>query len=227
MYIHVNDKNEIISYILVGDAPTTDTEHWFEVDKNTIPSHILNDLRSYKYENGKFILRDDILEKRVVAVKTAKIDAMSGICKRVITRGFDHSDGNHYSLNESDQLKLQNLSIKASMGCVTSWHCDDGVCQFYEPDKMLELTSHAELHIAYHHTYFNQLKFQINQMTSIDDIVSVSYGMKLDDRYSAQLTLHTNGYVPADEELGTDIVDTTDYDYIISNANTTPYYRLK
>lgn len=217
MYIRTNDEGVIKEYITVGQHP--DRPNWYEVDTESIPDEIRNDMFSYKYIDGEFILRDDILEKKLNKVKEVKIEMMSSHCKISIKRGFDHTDGHHYSLEESDQLKLQNLALKAMQGRQVSWKYDDGLCQFYSPEEMILLSEHAEKHITYHQTYFNQLKHQISLMTSIDDVVAVSYGMDLDKDHSDNLEKHTiDSYVPGESELGKDLVDRTDYDFILKNS---------
>ena len=217
MYVHTNDKGEIIGWIGIG-APSEDEDNWYEVADELFTDEIRNDVYSYKLVDGQFVLRDDALEKKLSKIKEVKTNAMSRLCNTAIVNGFDHEDGYHYSLQESDQLKLQNLALKAIQGIRTSWKYDGGLCKFYSAEEMLRLTEHAEKHITYHQTYFNQLKHQISLLTSIDDVIAVTYGMDLDEEHSKNLKKHTDeNYIPKENEFGKDLVDNTDYQDILNN----------
>lgn len=216
MYIQTNDNNEIIQFIKVGNKPEI---NGYEIDNDT-DIDILRNIFSYKFIDGEFILKDGAQQEKLKRVQEAKINALNNICHEQIVSGFDHTDGHHYSLQETDQLNLQALSLMASQGQPTSWKYDNGVCQFYTPEEMLALTGYATKYIMYHSTYYNQLKDQIKKMTSIDDIIAINYGVELDSEHAEALSAHTGGFVPNNISI---ITDTTDYTTVMYDVNMDSY----
>lgn len=213
MYIQTDNENNIIQLITVGGMPST---NGYEVD--SIPEDVVSDLFNYKYIDGEFVHNDDpyvVPEETIVKIKETKIENLSQICRQLIIGGFDHTDGHHYSLSEADQLSLQNLAISAQMGNTTSWHYDDGQCQFYTPEEMLALTGYAAQFITYHRTYFNQLKDQVKNMTDVNEIIATTYGMKLDEAHSSTLKLHTGGF----ELQIQPVADDYDYDTLMGKRD--------
>lgn len=205
MYIRTDENDNIIQLITAGDKP---------INGYNIPHisySVLSNIFSYKYINDKFILKENSNEYKLKKVRESKISAMSKICHNVIVKGFDHTDGHHYSLEESDQNNLNVLSIRASQGAITSWHYDYGPCQFYSSEEMIALTEYAFKFITYHQTYFNQLKAYINSLTNINDIIAIQYGIPLTGAYAENLELHTEGFLPPTKL----IEDITNYDKVL------------
>lgn len=213
MYVEVNDKNEIVQIIQTASGEMPEG-NWHEVDD--IPEDILKNIFSFKYVGGKFVPVEGIEDKKLQRLKEAKISKMSEMCHTQIISGFDHTDGHHYSLRETDQLNLRTLSLMAAQGQTTSWKYDGGKYQFYTPEDMLALTEYASKFIMYHTAYYNQLKDQIRNLSSPDEVVSVNYGMSLDTAHTAELSAHTGGFVPRDL---TAIVDDSDYQYLIEDVD--------
>lgn len=184
MYVRINEKNEIVSLMQVG-LPNEGEPGWCEAEE--VPDEVIQHIFSYKFENGEFVLKENAGDIKLEKIKNAKIAAMSKICHNIIVGGFDYSDGHHYSLKETDQLSLGNLSVRAAQGMDSTWHYDGGSCQTYAPEEMLALTKYAFDFITYHQTYFNQLKAQINSMSDIDKIIGIQYGMPLIEPYAGNL----------------------------------------
>lgn len=209
MYIETDIDNNIITIIKIGLPPALQENNWHEIDN--IPEDVLHNIFSYKYIDEEFVLKENADELKLQKLREAKIQSMSEICHKVIISGFDHSDGHHYSLQESDQNSLNVLSIKASQGFDTTWHYDGGLCQFYSPEEMLALTEYAFKFITYHQTYFNQLKAQINNMDNIDQIIVIKYGEQLINIYNENLKMIVGDFQPSIELFE----DPTNYNVVL------------
>jgi len=120
----------------------------------------------------------DILEE----AQNRKITEMCAICQTTITSGIDYND-EHYRLNTTDQINLTSLYALAQAGQSVPYHADGMVCRIYEPTEMIGLVQTSIQWIMYHTTYFNLLKHQILEMTEVDEVKSVYYGITLKDEY--------------------------------------------
>ena len=213
MYIQTNDNNDIIQLVKIGDKPQPDG---YEIDADT-DIKILQHIFDYKYIDGDFVLKENAGQERLKNLQNIKIQTMRDVCRQQIINGFDHTDGHHYSFEETDQLNLQNLSIMAAQGLTTSYKYDGGTYQFYTPEEMLKLTEHAANYIMFHRTYYNQLKDQVCQMTSTDDVLKVNYGMELDKVHSEELHKHINKFNIQNFDV---IEDINDYTYVLQDVDT-------
>lgn len=70
---------------------------------------------------------------------------------------------------------------------VTAYHADSKECRLYQPKEMTALIQTAIGWITYHTTYFNLLKHQIMELTSVDEVKSVVYGTLLGSERQALL----------------------------------------
>ena len=133
-------------------------------------------------ESGVKFTDEEILEKQ----KEIKILEMSCISQTTITNGVDFGD-DHYRLNSFDQIHLNSLWAIANTGHVTAYHADSKECRLYQPKEMTALIQTAIGWIIYHTTYFNLLKHQIMELTSVDEVKSVVYGTSLGSERQALL----------------------------------------
>lgn len=131
-------------------------------------------------ENNEELTDEDKLQK----AKDKKIIEMSAISQTTITNGTDFN-GEHYRLNTTDQINLTSMYSLAQAGSSVPYHADNSVCRIYPSEEMIGLVQTCMSYITYHTTYFNLLKHQILNMTSIDEVNAVSYGMTLLPEYQA------------------------------------------
>ena len=135
-------------------------------------------------------LQDSTEVNDLEVAKTRKITEMCAICQTTITTGIDYN-GEHYRLNTTDQINLTSLYTLAQAGQVVPYHADGAVCRMYEPAEMIGLVQTSIQWITYHTTYFNLLKHQILEMTTLDEVNAVVYGMTLKDEYQAIINIIT------------------------------------
>lgn len=125
-------------------------------------------------------------------IKAAKIEEMSAICNGIIVEGFDIelSDGetHHFSLEVADQLKISKLNDRANNGSdVLPYHADGEICKFYSAQDIAAINEAMENRIEYHVTYFNSLRNYINDMNDISQVMSVSYGVQIPEKYQSDV----------------------------------------
>lgn len=114
--------------------------------------------------------------------KNKKIVEMTACCRSTITNGIDYND-EHYRLNTTDQINLTSLGALAQQGKSVPYHADGKICRIYTAEEMMGLVQSATQFIIYNTTYFNLLKHTINNMTNIETVKSVVYGMELSEEY--------------------------------------------
>lgn len=125
--------------------------------------------------------------------KSRKITEMCSICQTTITSGIDYNN-EHYRLNTTDQINLTSLGALAQQGKSVPYHADGQVCRIYSSEEMLGLVQAATQFIIYHTTYFNLLKHIILDLTDVDEVKNVEYGMELSSEYQTILnTILTQG----------------------------------
>lgn len=212
MYIRTDDDHNIIELIIVGVMPE---KNGYEV--NEIDEDIMRDILNYKYINGEFVKSETTIRNKYInEIRDLKINNMSQMCQMIIKRGIDYN-GSHYSLDTTDQINLMKLESIArfSPEIPILYHADGEDCRVYSTDEIIEIATLGIGLITYHTTYFNQLKSQINNMTSVDEVINVKYGMTLDETHDSQFKLLTNGLPFAMEE----IIDEYDYESIIPHVD--------
>lgn len=124
------------------------------------------------------------------SVAKRKIIEMSAICQTTITNGIDYND-EHYRLNTTDQINLTSLYSLAQLGQSVPYHADGQVCRIYTPEEMIGLAQAGTQWIIYHTTYFNLLKHQILEMSTVEEVEAVTYGMELKPEYQSILNAIT------------------------------------
>lgn len=118
--------------------------------------------------------------------KSRKITEMCSICQTTITSGIDYNN-EHYRLNTTDQINLTSLGALAQQGKSVPYHADGQVCRIYSPEEMLGLVQTATQFITYNTTYFNLLKHTISDITDIEEVKKIEYGMELSSEYQTIL----------------------------------------
>lgn len=169
-------------YALQGKTPPAGKSHWKTVSivkidereyvslKDSLQQHLVI------YEN----------KKALTTTKNSKIAELKVKCNEAITNGVEISirDGVRYkfSLTIEDQLNLMDISRQISNGEKSFlYHADDAVCEVFSADEMRSIIEAVTLHRTHHTTYFNLLKYCINNMTDVDKISAIQYGDSLLD----------------------------------------------
>ena len=139
--------------------------------------------------------KDDLLSQ----TKQRKINEISLISQSTIINGVEFN-GKHYRLNTTDQINISALNMMAQMGNKVPYHADGEVCRIFEPEEMIELAKASTSWIVYHTTYFNLLKHQILDYTTIEEVESVYYGTPLKKEYQQIIDTIINGGVTNETE---------------------------
>lgn len=210
MFIQTDIENNIIQLVTIGDKPE---KNGYEIPDDT-PIEILKNIFNYKYINNELIINENDSTDKLKSIKDKKISVLSKLCNQIIIKGIDFNN-EHYSLNECDQINLSKLESLAKDGEKVLYHANGKKCRIYEPEEFLQLTSLAFVFINYNTTYFNLLKSEIENMSSLEEVLSVNYGIKLNEENQAILNLASAGLTFSIPE----IVDSTNYDDIINSNN--------
>lgn len=102
---------------------------------------------------------------------------IAGICIKLSDEKF-HS----FELTIEDQLNLksiENTLNKYNNGII--YHEKGKVCSVFTKDDMKTIITSATRHIQYHTTYFNLMKYCINNMNVVNDILDIHYGDEVPD----------------------------------------------
>lgn len=208
MIIVVDKEHDIVQLITVGEPP--EGEKSYVVDN--IPPDIQSHIFDYKYKNHQFILRSGAEEQHLQEAKEAKISFLSKTCQSLIEAGIDFN-GEHYSLESTDQINLSKLESIATMSPTTPlfYHSDGNLCRQYTAEEIRSLSQAAVAWITYHTTYFNYAKAYINSLKTVDEIAYFKYGMTFSIEYQVLFDAIVSQFgIRFDQRID----DPTDYDRI-------------
>lgn len=167
----------------------------FESDLSSVCSN-----RQYMRDSINNIQTDNFDEDDLLSqTKQRKINEISLISQSTIINGVEFN-GKHYRLNTTDQINISALNMMAQMGNKVPYHADGEVCRIFEPEEMIELAKASTSWIVYHTTYFNLLKHQILDYTTIEEVESVYYGTPLKKEYQQIIDTIINGGVTNETE---------------------------
>lgn len=125
--------------------------------------------------------------KTLDEVKAEKIASLSQICNSIIIYGVDvfvKNANKHFSYTLDDQTNIKEIfDLSITTKVPQYYHADGESCQLYEVDEMVTIYATEALNKLGNITYFNQLRTYVNSLTTIDEVNSVSYGMKLEGVY--------------------------------------------
>lgn len=222
MFIQTNENNDIIQLITVGCKPT---ENGYEISNDT-PEDILKNIFSYKYIDGQFVYKTEVDETKLNKVKESKLKALSSCCNTQIEKGIDFN-GSHYSLTRDDQINIMSLSSDAQVAMLMQtelseplmYHADGEECRVFASEEIMGIATLSKKYIKYHTTYFNLIKQQIMNMTSIEDILTINYGQELSSENEVKLS-EVMGGDPSTYGFNTELIeDKTDYKMIIQDID--------
>ena len=123
-----------------------------------------------------------------------KVSEMNAIQQQVVANGCEVqlSDGTkeRFTLTTNDQLSLNSLSVKALEGMsIIPWHpADENVhCKFYSEADMKTITDTCMNWVAYHVTYFRDLRIYIRSLTDKETIKAIQYGDDIPFEYQSEV----------------------------------------
>lgn len=121
-------------------------------------------------------------DEYVEYVRSMKIKELSLACNQTIISGFDYND-KHYSLSIEDQLELQSLMFQITAAKDPNmkylYHADNSGYEEMTPEQILALYNAANAWRNSQRMYFNQLKQYVLGLSTMDEINSIYYGMKI------------------------------------------------
>lgn len=213
MYLVLDEDDNIVSCVAVGDRPANGIVREVEV----IPTDITTRIFDYKYTNGQFILKDYVESQTLERVKQIKIDWLRNMCSKLIEDGIDFN-GEHYALTYADQINLSNLSTTATIAPDTPlfYHADGKLCREYSREEILQLTAVGISWISYHTTYNNFAREYISHLTDENEVKLFKYGMAFPPEYQTKFEKIVMNFPVAFHE---EIDDNTDYDAILHPYN--------
>lgn len=133
-------------------------------------------------------------EPTLEEVQEQKVAEMNGIQQQVVASGCEVqlADGTkeRFTLTTNDQLSLNSLSVKALEGMsIIPWHpADESVhCKFYSEADMKTITDTCMNWVAYHVTYFRDLRIYIRSLTDKETIRAIQYGDDIPFEYQSEV----------------------------------------
>lgn len=133
-------------------------------------------------------------EPTLEEVQEQKVAEMNGIQQQVVANGCEVqlSDGTkeRFTLTTNDQLSLNSLSVKALEGMsIIPWHpADESVhCKFYSEADMKTITDTCMNWVAYHVTYFRDLRIYIRSLADKETIKAIQYGDDIPFEYQSEV----------------------------------------
>ena len=133
-------------------------------------------------------------EPTLEEVQEQKVAEMNGIQQQVVAYGceVELTDGTkeRFTLTTNDQLSLNALSVKTLEGMqIVPWHpADESVhCKFYSEEDMKKITDACMNWVAYHVTYFRDLRIYIRSLQDKNTINAIQYGDSIPTEYQSEV----------------------------------------
>lgn len=171
------DKSVQINGIFPDSKYDDTADYWVE-DDSEIAKFILEskgkfDILEYD-ETGKIL---KVTERYPIDdMKEDKKQEINNDCSSVIYSGYEYN-GEHYDLNDEDQINMLAWSAVAQQGKSVPYHSSGNPCRIYTAEEFLDLVTAVTSFKTYNLTYCNLLKLQVDEMTEKEDIASVKYGV--------------------------------------------------
>lgn len=171
---------------LVVPSPISNENYEFVRWHPEIPdSGLIEKNESY---NAEFVYVPTLEE-----VQEKKIEEMNEFQQEVIQQGINVAltDGTveHFTLTDHDQTSLMGLQTRVFAGDEhIPWHTSDEEehCKFYSNADMALVTSTALSYVAWHVTYFRDLRIYIRSLETKEDVYAVTYGMNIPIEYQSE-----------------------------------------
>lgn len=184
MQICVNENN-----IITGKATIGGFLNGIEISDEQ-GRKIDNVFGKYKYINGEIVVNEDYADEYLLQVKNEKIAELSTICHVTILNGVDcEYNGLHYDCTPEDTTMLGTLMTAINLGKVAvPYHAKDEACRAYNAAEFTAVYKTCTYWIAYHTTYFNELKHTVlEDLDDVDSVKKVTYGQPLSETRTQSL----------------------------------------
>lgn len=126
-------------------------------------------------------------------VKALKEEEMNNAQQAIIQNGVNVTltDGTveHFTLTDHDQTSLIGLQTKVVAGEESiPWHTSDHAehCKYYSNTDMGLITETALNYVAYHVTYFRDLRIYINALETKEEVEDIFYGTAIPEEYQSE-----------------------------------------
>lgn len=135
----------------------------------------------FKYLKNRLLQGIEPAEKSLLmSVRLHKIQELKQECAHIIAAGISIQleDKNTYQfeLTVEDQLNLQVISNKINNQTHFLYHAKNERIKLFSRRDMKTIIMAANRHIEYNTTYFNLIKYCINNMDDISEINNIHYG---------------------------------------------------
>lgn len=183
------ERQEVMNYEeLVVPEPVPNENYKFVQWEPDIPkSGTVEENRIFRaiFEFEKIYSLDEI--------KSMKLVEMNNEQQKTIQNGVEVtlSDGTveHFTLTEHDQTSLIGLQTKVVAGDESiPWHTSDASehCKYYSNADMAIITDTALNYVAYHVTYFRDLRIYINSLETKEEVEDIFYGVTIPEEYQSE-----------------------------------------
>lgn len=139
------------------------------------------------------IVEPEIIEPTLDMVKGTKVNEMNATQQEVIQQGINVTltDGTieHFTLTDHDQTSLTGLQTQVMEGVEQiPWHTSDTTehCKYYSNADMKLITQAALNYVAYHVTYFRDLRIYIMSLLTKEDVEEIYYGISIPEEYQSE-----------------------------------------
>lgn len=198
-YITKNDKIISCGYGTAHGIYSSNNKNIYILEGRNVPQGLIDKgfhiIKLYEIPEAEYIkLYDELRLNKVIynnanhiyLVRQRKIEELSTNCNETITSGISVrlSDGYYhkYRLTIEDQLNLLIAEKELMNGAKRiMYHETNGLCEPYSARDMRTIIDAANKHRNYHTTYFNVLKYCINNMNTVEDIIDIYYGIDILD----------------------------------------------
>lgn len=132
-------------------------------------------------------------EPTIEELQEAKVVEMNAEQQKAIQKGVDvvltSGETEHFALSEHDQTSLIGLQTKVIAGEEQiPWHNSDETehCKFYSNADMALITDSALAHVAYHVTWFRDLRIYIRSLKSKEKVKAITYNTVIPEEYRSE-----------------------------------------
>ena len=109
------------------------------------------------------------------------------MCNKTIYTGIDvklSSGTQHFLLSDEKQRNIENLYLTAKdTGKSVPYHCDNGECEMYSKEDMVNIYFTAQAYIMYQTTYCNMLNIQLQECEDVSQAKQCVFGSELQNYY--------------------------------------------
>lgn len=129
---------------------------------------------------------EEVQENKISEMNLAQQQMVAYGCEVELSNGTK----DRFTLTTNDQLSLNALSLKTLEGSqIVPWHpADESVhCKFYSDEDMKKITDACMNWVAYHVTYFRDLRIYIRSLQDKDTINAIQYGDYIPQEYQSEV----------------------------------------